>query len=278
MAAAAAATDTRATPFLLLCVLRRVDALVRAWSYERAVVRSSAEERERAGGERSGGCAAAEPTRPASMYTALGQMYICTRGAMYAVWMYIRGGAPQKADVPGIDEARGAPLPRSPYLARSTPNAADTAREERSGAEMREMLRGPRVGLYGARPREYPLSFCELIAPPYASATSHPPPFSFSASLDLSINLLSSLCAAPRIPTILIPPYTASTTTTTTTTTAPYSGSSSTSRPSTSRRHANFASTGDLSKKFVRQEIYTINLVSFSSFSLRRRTRRLSSR
>ncbi|KAK1118383.1 hypothetical protein K0M31_015083, partial [Melipona bicolor] len=38
------------------------------------------------------------------------------------------GGAPQKADVLGIDEARGAPpLPRSPYLGRSTPNAADTA-------------------------------------------------------------------------------------------------------------------------------------------------------
>ena len=41
------------------------------------------------------------------------------------------GEAPQKADVPGIDEARGAPpLPRSPYLGRSTPNAADTAHGE----------------------------------------------------------------------------------------------------------------------------------------------------
>lgn len=52
--------------------------------------------------------------------------------------MYIGGGgAPQKADVPGIDEARGAPLPRSPYLGRSTPNAADTAHgaRERRGRE-----------------------------------------------------------------------------------------------------------------------------------------------
>lgn len=58
---------------------------------------------------------------------------------------YIGRGAPQKADVPGIDEARGAPPPRSPYLGRSTPNAADTARREtrakqneagRSGTEL----------------------------------------------------------------------------------------------------------------------------------------------
>lgn len=69
--------------------------------------------------------------------------------------------APQKADVPGIDEARGAPpLPRSPYLGRSTPNAADTAYglgEEgwRGGREIdsrwdAEEGSGREEGLYGA--------------------------------------------------------------------------------------------------------------------------------
>lgn len=69
-------------------------------------------------------------------------------------------------------------------------------------------------GLYGGQPREYPSSFCELIARPSASATSQPAPPLPASPLaapsprhDLSINLLSSLCAAPRIPTIVIRPY-----------------------------------------------------------------------
>lgn len=132
------------------------------------------------------------------------------------------GGAPQKADVPGIDEARGAPpLPRSPYLGRSTPNAADTAygwgkRGWKGGREIdsrwdAEGGFGKGGGLIWGQPREYPSSFCELIARPSASAAASsfiPSPLQApihdivcSGSLDLSINLLSSLCAAPRIPT-----------------------------------------------------------------------------
>lgn len=144
--------------------------------------------------------------------------------------------APQKADVPGIDEARGAPpLPRSPYLGRSTPNAADTAYGWGKRVEGWERNRQPvgcrggfgkGGGLIWGQPREYPSSFCELIARPSASTASsfipsplQTPPSPYihdivcSGSLDLSINLLSSLCAAPRIPTsdpwfVLIPPPT----------------------------------------------------------------------
>lgn len=62
-------------------------------------------------------------------------------------------------------------------------------------------------GLYGTQPREYPSSFCELIARP--SRLVPPSTYLLFAPLDLSINLLSllyPLCAAPRIPTIVIRP------------------------------------------------------------------------
>lgn len=116
-------------------------------------------------------------------------------------------------------QRRTPPLPRSPYLGRSTPNAADTAygRGKRGWKGGREIDSrwdaeggfGEGGGLIWGQPREYPSSFCELIARPSAFPPSSPHPSKppsihdivCSGSLDLSINLLSSLCAAPRIPT-----------------------------------------------------------------------------
>jgi len=60
--------------------------------------------------------------------------------------------APQKADVPGIDEARGAPPlspARSPYLGRSTPNAADTGGDEKRNSGVTGERRGRAKGASG---------------------------------------------------------------------------------------------------------------------------------
>ena len=125
---------------------------------------------------------------------------------------YIGRGAPQKADVPGIDEARGAPPPRSPYLGRSTPNAADTARaSEQRDAEERccgcsglrrsqggerdrgGLIWGPAAGISFVvlRINRATLRLGHLPSPPSAHPTLGRP---FARAHDLSINLLSSLC------------------------------------------------------------------------------------
>lgn len=124
-----------------------------------------------------------------------------------------RERAPQKADVLGIDEARGARLPRSPYLGRSTPNAAadnDGESEKRAKGRRRARQEGDSGGGVEGLVRDSAagISFVVLRI---NRATLPPRPTLLLSSLCPARpfhqpSLLYPLCAAPRIPTIVIRP------------------------------------------------------------------------
>ena len=157
-----------------------------------------------------------------SMYVHVRLYVMCTRARVYVciylaplcaciytqVYRYVHterggggGGAPQKADVLGIDEARGAHhrcldlrisvdrrlMPRTRrtmYLCvcvcvcMCERKRGEREREidGRLDGEGRKEGKGERRGLIWGQPREYPSSFCELIARP------SPPPPSFTPS------------------------------------------------------------------------------------------------